>query len=227
MQPLERGEAAQQVSGMTRRNREERRTDDVECDAAVHCFEVDLLCWLVGDLVELSLHLLSAVSDEARHPVEPPGVESGRDDAAPVTRGGEVRRDEAFAHDGLEDLCEDALVVVCRVLGHDVSHDRGVRDDQKGLWQKADLEDTAIPGLGSSSDRGFRQPWPTNGEQGIRPMEFPDAKIILFQGKCERAGQQKITFGCRPAAAAGNPLGDPQWPERGPAGPPPGKSGSR
>ena len=56
----------------------------------------------------------------------------------------QVRGDQPLAHDRLEDLCQDALVVVERVLLEQVPGDDGVRDDDEGLGPERELEDAAV-----------------------------------------------------------------------------------
>ena len=62
---------------------------------------------------------------------------------APATGfpGLEVSWDEAFAHDGLQDVCEDTLVVVEGVFAQEVPHYHWVRNNNEGLGSEFKLED--------------------------------------------------------------------------------------
>ena len=79
---------------------------------------------------------------------------------APATGfpGLEVSWDEAFAHDGLQDVCEDALVVVEGVFAQEVPHYHWIRNNDEGLGSEFELEDGTRfnePAIDSSSRRGI------------------------------------------------------------------------
>mmetsp|Transcript_8221 Transcript_8221/g.23391 ORF Transcript_8221/g.23391 Transcript_8221/m.23391 type:complete len:670 (-) Transcript_8221:431-2440(-) len=118
--------------------------DDVEREGAELVLHVHGIARLGGLVEDVRAGLLRHVAEHAAHVAEPGLVEARHDGAAALVPGLRVRRDEALAHDGLEDLGEDALVVALGVVAQHVLEDLRVGHDGEALRAEAELEEPAL-----------------------------------------------------------------------------------
>ena len=130
---------------------EDAQADDVQAERQEDLFHVDRRRgWPARPRIPVR-HGVQALHRPPRalgkhdgHGVQVGGVEGGDDCPAPGLPCLEVGRDEALAHDGLQDLGQDALVVIEGIVFQQVARDDGVGDDDEGLGAKGQLEDAPI-----------------------------------------------------------------------------------
>mmetsp|Transcript_8214 Transcript_8214/g.17497 ORF Transcript_8214/g.17497 Transcript_8214/m.17497 type:complete len:256 (+) Transcript_8214:1051-1818(+) len=130
---------------------EHGKADDIQGDRAEFLFHLDGSSRLSLRSVVLGRRLfeggnqpLVAIAEQPDHVVQPRFVE-GRDDG-PTTHRPRlwIRRNEPLAHDGLQNLRQDSLVVEGVGIPQDVLGLDGVRDDQEALGPEAEFVGAAV-----------------------------------------------------------------------------------
>mmetsp|Transcript_15603 Transcript_15603/g.33816 ORF Transcript_15603/g.33816 Transcript_15603/m.33816 type:complete len:481 (-) Transcript_15603:455-1897(-) len=122
---------------------EHRLADDVQRHAAELRLHVQHLL-LVCRLAELVGEDVGAVGKEVHHALQPGVVEAGHDGAAADLPRLQVRGDQPGAHDGLQDLRQDALVEGGGARAQDLLRRQRVRHHDERLRAERQLVDTAV-----------------------------------------------------------------------------------
>mmetsp|Transcript_267 Transcript_267/g.629 ORF Transcript_267/g.629 Transcript_267/m.629 type:complete len:501 (-) Transcript_267:579-2081(-) len=130
---------------------EHGESDDVEGDGAELFLHLDLATGLAGGrvvlggrLLQISYQALVAVPEQAHHVIQPRLVERGHDGTTSHAPRLGIRGDQPLAHDGLQYLREDALVVQGVGIPQHVLRLHRVRYHQEALGTEAQLVRTAV-----------------------------------------------------------------------------------